>query len=984
MPLSPHRLHGLRVATRASSCTFLVVAMALFDVSVLAPPVRAAPISWAAPVDGLFTDEEKWSPEQVPTGADDALFDHAAAYTVHFYYRVMSQTADVTGADVSFHFMGPGSTYTLLGNGDRALTVNGSWQVPGGFGTSGASLTILNGTVDARHAVVVGDGEVGRLLVRPGATLKGPEGVPDGVLGRLAGSSGSAVVEGQWTGVATLIAAEAGRGQLSVTSGGQVDSRTGCVGEAAGSVGEVTVAGSGGGFPSTWEVSYLTVGVAGRGTLTVEDGGRVVSPTGSSGQHMGEYTIGQEPDSEGSVIVRSNGSFMSGSLTVGHGGLGTLDIQQDGWVVTEMTSKIGLGSLEANRVTVDDALWQANDIFVGDRDPNTQMTGHGELLVRNGGAVEASTLTIGGLGDTNYSVGEVTITGSGSQLKVDGEGLTPFLGPLQVGVSGRGTLTVAEDADVFTPELFVGRDGEVLLTGGAILGGEEGSAELPPVVVHRGGVLRIEGGAALLSKSGSLGQAGSDPPRPTAKVVVTGNSLWSMTEGLTMGGNFLAITPGYGELLITDGGLVTSNGGTVGIGGQFVSGRGEVTIDGTGAWRSTGSIEVAAPSPHTPQGMIRLTNDGLLRAPTVTARPGGVLEGDGTVIGTVRNWGGHVKPGGSAGVLYVGGDYTQADGGQLDIEIEGLAPGAEHDVLDVTGTATLGGMIPITVGAGFVPSPGNAYYIVLAGTIVDDGFGIGLLSTTLFNADIVPQGGRQALRLTEVEGKWFIGDGQWEDPTNWAGGQLPQPQDLVVIDPVLGSRATVLFPTTDAFPRALVLHGGTSLLPAGGQITVGLGTTVHEGAALGGEGTLASDVLSLGTVSPGFSPGSLTIEGDYWQYDTGVLEIELGEHAFDQLIVTGVATLDGTLRIELLPDASISAGDVFDILVAEMVICGFATEDLPLDGRGQPLFSVAYSADTVQLVALADYPSPDVIPEPATLGLLGLGALAFLRRRQRR
>lgn len=75
-----------------------------------------------------------------------------------------------------------------------------------------------------------------------------------------------------------------------------------------------------------------------------------------------------------------------------------------------------------------------------------------------------------------------------------------------------------------------------------------------------------------------------------------------------------------------------------------------------------------------------------------------------------------------------------------------------------------------------------------------------------------------------------------------------------------------------------------------------------QGGVLKGTGTVTGNVgNSGGTVAPGASPGKLTIAGNYTQGAGGTLQEEIAGTApgtqFDQLAVTGNATLDGTLAI---------------------------------------------------------------------------------------
>jgi hypothetical protein len=88
---------------------------------------------------------------------------------------------------------------------------------------------------------------------------------------------------------------------------------------------------------------------------------------------------------------------------------------------------------------------------------------------------------------------------------------------------------------------------------------------------------------------------------------------------------------------------------------------------------------------------------------------GGNLSGTGTVMGTVNNSGGEVKPGSSPGGLTINGFYTQGSGGALTIDIASLTL---FDVLSVSGQASLGGVLNIVLLNGFVPPDGSTFTIL--------------------------------------------------------------------------------------------------------------------------------------------------------------------------------------------------------------------------------------------------------------------------------
>jgi fibronectin-binding autotransporter adhesin len=90
-----------------------------------------------------------------------------------------------------------------------------------------------------------------------------------------------------------------------------------------------------------------------------------------------------------------------------------------------------------------------------------------------------------------------------------------------------------------------------------------------------------------------------------------------------------------------------------------------------------------------------------------------------------------------------------------------------------------------------------------------------------------------------------------------------------------------------------------------------------NGGTVQGVGTLQSNVVNIGgTVGPGNSPGTLTIDGDFTQGAAGTLEIELDLGAHDLLDVVGDAFLDGFLDLQMTSafiDAAVN-GDIFRIM----------------------------------------------------------------------
>lgn len=120
-------------------------------------------------------------------------------------------------------------------------------------------------------------------------------------------------------------------------------------------------------------------------------------------------------------------------------------------------------------------------------------------------------------------------------------------------------------------------------------------------------------------------------------------------------------------------------------------------------------------------------------------------------------------------------------------------------------------------------------------------------------------------------------------------------------------------------------------------------------------GTLAANLVNGGTISPGVSPGLITVDGDYTQQETGLLIIELGGTTagteYDQLVVTGTATMHGTLTVTVLPGFTPQVGDTFFIIDHVTGTGTFDTVSLPpLDGGLE--MEIDFSDDGVTLTVV--------------------------------
>ena len=137
-----------------------------------------------------------------------------------------------------------------------------------------------------------------------------------------------------------------------------------------------------------------------------------------------------------------------------------------------------------------------------------------------------------------------------------------------------------------------------------------------------------------------------------------------------------------------------------------------------------------------------------------------------------------------------------------------------------------------------------------------------------------------------------------------------------------------------------------------GTLSAAGGINITNSAVFGGNGTvLAGEITNSGTVSPGNSPGTLTIAGNYIQTAQGTLRIEIAGRAagqFDLLAVGGTAAIAGTAQFITLDNFVPAGGDRFTFLTAAGGVNGTfspVTLDAPLLAG-----SVEYAANSATLV----------------------------------
>jgi hypothetical protein len=129
---------------------------------------------------------------------------------------------------------------------------------------------------------------------------------------------------------------------------------------------------------------------------------------------------------------------------------------------------------------------------------------------------------------------------------------------------------------------------------------------------------------------------------------------------------------------------------------------------------------------------------------------------------------------------------------------------------------------------------------------------------------------------------------------------------------------------------------------------------------LSGTGTIAGNVNNVaGTVTPGASPGILTITGNYTQGASGTLGMEIGGLTagtqYDQLVVGGSTSLAGTLNTALVNGFVPVSGNTFTLIQSTGPVTGtFTTVNQPVGA----LFNSFYGPTTFEFISAASATLP--------------------------
>jgi RHS repeat-associated protein len=970
-----------------------------------------ATVTWINPAGGDWSTPSDWSSQALPGPNDDVVINAlnpgaSVTHTQNVTDTIHSLTAaaPITLSEGELNLSGGTGT-------PGALSDTGPFSLAGGILSladvqAGTVLTASSAAEGTLNQVTLG-GSLSvsntAISVTGGMTLANGAQVAVGN----ASSSGEIVVQGNQMigGTGDFTFAGVGGtleviGNVTLGPGVIVDGTTGTINIQSGSlVNQGTIDSNGGGTISLQYASGTSWTNASGGIFQA-DGGSTLSIGGTSGapgtgatginaaggvlQAAGgsTLTLGTAWSNAGTIVVTNSTLNLWGSFTTA--GLGSY---------TPTGSTINLtGTLDNTGATlILDAATGSWNLVGGTLDGGALATLDGTSLASSvyGGTLEGLTLgaTVSGQaqpGNMSVATGDATVTGgltltNGSVVQIDAVSFPPLL-------VFQGNETIGGNGQI----QFAGPGGELEVIGNVIVGpgvsvdGTSGTLSIQSGSLVNQGTIDSDGGGTV-SIQGSTGTTWSN----TGLITATNNSTIDLGDtfktsemgtivgtdgvvsltGTLINDETLALTDATGSFYLgggtIDGGTVTTSGDAELLG--FIGGTlNAVTLDGTlndgmfpalglnitnGLTLNGGTITIAGTNDLEFAGTQTLSGSGTVSVATLSNSVSLVVDGTGDSLTiapgiTIQGHGfvGEV----SGGSVTINGTIAANDGGALIVQ--GCTNFANGTLTGGTWEASNNSTLRI-IGAQIAT---NAASVLLSGSqshIYSDAATTNALGSLSANAD-----GSQV--------------------TVTGGANLVDTASLT------NAGTVTLGPNSSLTVAAYTQTGGGTGLQGGTLATSQSAGVDIEAGTFSGPGSVQGDLTNAAALDLGTAVGTLSVTGDYTQTATGTMSVKLGGTApgtqYDQVNLTGPASLDGTLDINLVNGFGPSIGQTFQVLSFADSVGSFATVN-GLAPNNQATLEPISNPTNVTLKAISTapnlvpvdviVPSGTVVPgQPITIG----------------
>ena len=582
-------------------------------------------------------------------------------------------------------------------------------------------------------------------------------------------------------------------------------------------------------------------------------------------------------------------------------------------------------------------------ITLGTTNTSTNGTGPGRLDIQDGNAnlILSSTSSLTGFGLVNQDGGNATLTNKGlvnanSPTKPLTLGLTNFTNNGTAEATLGGTLSLQNTFTTNTGALTANGAGSVVSITGTFTGSGTAASGNLITALNTGqvqvngaalrGTINTDANTALIFNGSTTNNLLNTTVNGNLDLATNTNAFADFAGTNTVNGNISlgttnTATNGNGRLDIQDGNANLILGST----GKNASltGFGLVNQDGGNAQltnTSTGTINAnisgktlnLAVTTFNNSGLAEATNGGTLALNNTNSNnlagstlaatgPGSVVTIAGTFTGTGNNLitasgGGQVQVNGAAlrGTINTDANTALVFNGSTSNNLLNTTVNGNLDLAtntnafaDFAGTNTVNGNISLgttntaTNGNGRLDIQDGNANLILSSTGSLTGFG-------LVNQD----GGNATLTNKGLVNANSVGNTLTLAQTNYTTSGTTKV--------VTGSTLTVA--STSTIQTA-------GLTQVDGVLNLTNSTLALNGGALDGSGRINGNVNnSGGTVSPGDSPGTLAINGNYTQGSAGTLDIEFTNSAHDLLNVSGLVTTGGTLDVNYIDSAVYTGG----------------------------------------------------------------------------